>query len=217
MTVTEWILTSSIPNFTQKHQRKIKYNRQRLWSRFILEKLIFVLFLNEVPDMYSASCWECSYCYRHSKSVWTNPRLDTLNFSYITLNRERLSPLNNTRTFISWLKGTQPVSITETNNLMLYKITHFLILDSRSGWVVKFTFLPIHIQANRLAYLLNRRLDRTHKFFGGPEEEINPYPNLKSSHHYWNIQAVEYNNFICPFAILAKITLISKVKFWIWK
>jgi hypothetical protein len=60
---------------------------------------------------------------------------------------------------------------------MQYKIVHFLVLDSRSGRVVNLTLLPLHIQAKRLARLLNRRLDRPHGFSGGsekPQLEIEP-------------------------------------------
>jgi len=146
-TVTEWIFTYSISYFTQKDQRIIKDNRQRLWSRFILETLIFVLLLNEFPNLCSASCSGCPYCYRYPKSVWTNPRLDKLIFHTFLGILWGLADKNNTQTFISYLTGTQPVSVTDTYNLMPYNIVLFLILDSRSGWVANVTLLPLHIQA----------------------------------------------------------------------
>ena len=40
---------------------------------------------------------------------------------------------NNTQKYITYLTGTQPVSIIKTNNLKLYNIVLFLILDSRLG------------------------------------------------------------------------------------
>ena len=139
-------------------------------------------------------------------------------FSYIHLNTGRLGSLNNTQIFISYLTGNQPVLITQINDLMLYKIVLFLIRDSRSGWGVNFTHLPLHFQAKRLAYLLNRRLDRPHSPSGGSEEEIYPCPDLKSSHDSWNVHAVAYNiKYISLFAILATITLISQVKLRLWK
>jgi hypothetical protein len=50
----------------------------------------------------------------------TNSRQNNLIFSCIPLNTARIGLQNNTQTLISYLTGTQPLSITETNNLTLY-------------------------------------------------------------------------------------------------